>query len=811
LRLYRREWRQHLVAALLLVGAVAATTVGLGLVGNVISGDAAVFGTANTRMDVDLSAPNANLPAELAQARRLFGAVEVIEHATVAVPGSIAPVDLRAQQQHGPFSSPTLRLTSGRYPSGTGQVAVTSGVAATFGLKIGSTWTADGRPLRVVGEVENPTNLQDDFGLVAPGQLADPVAASFLFDSSGHPGLDGFRPAGVRGIMSAGTTGVAERRTQSLLVLVLSTIGMVFVGLLSVAGFTVMAQRRTRALGMIGAIGATDRQVRLVMLANGAAVGIVGGIVGTFVGLAVWFACRPAFEHLAGHRIDATNVQWWAVALDAVLAVVTALVAAWWPARSVARMPIVAALSGRPAKPQPAHRFATAGCALLAVGFGLLVWAHRHNTPILVILGIVSSVAGMLLIAPLGIRVSALAARRSPIAVRLALRDLARYQARSGAALAAVSLAIGIAATIAVNAAAQSAVQTTQIGNLPANQLAVWTAGGPEGGPVGGPGGGVKVAPAGGPGGTVLTPARLAAAQQAVTSIAADIHADAKAEIDQVSKPNVLLPDGTTGSFPVNVVQSVPRGFRQVAQLYLGSAEVLALYHLPATALTADITTSRTDLTRAQLDLGPDPNSLVKPSIGVSSRLPSYESAPNTLISPRYVATLGLTSAPVGWLLQSGHPLTSAEIASARTAAANAGLVIEARNKPDHSLQKLRDYSIGIGVLVALGVLLMTVGLIRSETANDLRTLSATGASSTTRRTLTAVTAGALALLGGLLGTAGCYLALLAWNIHDLDYLSQPPTADLLALTIGLPLAAVLVAWLAAFRAPTNISHRPLE
>jgi putative ABC transport system permease protein len=138
-------------------------------------------------------------------------------------------------------------------------------------------------------------------------------------------------------------------------------------------------------------------------------------------------------------------------------------------------------------------------------------------------------------------------------------------------------------------------------------------------------------------------------------------------------------------------------------------------------------------------------------------------------------------------------------------------MAIETRNKPDHSLQTLRDYSTGIGVLVALGVLMMTVGLIRSETANDLRTLSAAGAAGTTRRTLTSSTAGVLALLGGLLGTAGCYLALVAWNVHDFDYLAHPPTLDLLALTVGLPVAAVVIGWLAAFRAPTGIAQRPLE
>ena len=73
----------------------------------------------------------------------------------------------------------------------------------------------------------------------------------------------------------------------------------------------------------------------------------------------------------------------------------------------------------------------------------------------------------------------------------------------------------------------------------------------------------------------------------------------------------------------------------------------------------------------------------------------------------------------------------------------------------------------------------MTVGLIRSETANDLRTLTATGASSTTRRTLTGATAGALALLGALLGTAGAYAALLAWHRSDLSPLGHVPVANL--------------------------------
>ena len=57
--------------------------------------------------------------------------------------------------------------------------------------------------------------------------------------------------------------------------------------------------------------------------------------------------------------------------------------------------------------------------------------------------------------APIAIQALARVAVRLPIAGRLALRDLARYQARSGAALAAISLALGVPVGVVVVAAAE--------------------------------------------------------------------------------------------------------------------------------------------------------------------------------------------------------------------------------------------------------------------------------------------------------------------------------------------------------------------
>lgn len=814
-RLLRREWREQLLVLALLTVAVAATTVGLGLVVNVEGTEQGVFGTASSRLEI--AAPGANgVALDLAAARQRFGRVEGIAHVSVPVPGSITPVDLRDQDPRGVFGQPMLRLLSGRYPTGAGQAAVTASVATAFSLKLGATWAVDGQPLHVVGTVENPNNLQDGFGLVAPGQIKAPSSLSLLLDSSGAQSIRFRAPAGsVQDVLSSGSDAAQRRRNESLAVLLLATIGLSFIGLLSVAGFTVMAQRRLRALGMIGAIGATDRQVRRVMLANGAAVGTVGAVSGAVLGLAGWFALTPAFEAVVGHRYDPLALPWWAVVAGAFLALLTAIAASWWPARAAAKLPIVTALSGRPAPPQPAHRFALLGTVLATAGFVALVFSHTTRSA-LIVTGILGLTAGMLLLAPLGIRALAAVAGRAPIAVRLALRDLARFQSRSGAALAAATLAVGIAATIAVTAAAQQAHDHTLTGgNLPSNQLIVWLENPND---HGGPGVAVAQVSAQAGNSSVLPAAAVVTSARATAdAIAAAIGSNTVAELDSAVDLSAAAPAGT----PADAAQvalvhpiTVPgrgHGWNQVVVPYVATPTVLALYGIsPADfASGSQILSSRRDLSGVQIGSGFKGDFRLV-TVQQSGRLPNYTSAPNTLIAPKAMTDAGYVAKPVGWLIQAKQPLTSAQVRDARGRAAARGITIETRTGPDHGLQNLRDYATLAGLLVALGVLAMTVGLIRSETARDLRTLAAAGASGATRRTLNAASAGALAILAGVLGTASAYLALIAWHWHHINYLDQPPYANLALLVLGLPLVAVIGAWLLG-RSPRAIAHRSLE
>ena len=172
-------------------------------------------------------------------------------------------------------------------------------------------------------------------------------------------------------------------------------------------------------------------------------------------------------------------------------------------------------------------------------------------------------------------------------------------------------------------------------------------------------------------------------------------------------------------------------------------------------------------------------------------------------------AGTGGSPQPAGWLVEARDPLTGAQVARARQVAADAGLTVETRDDQTQ-LAAIRSGATAAGLLLALGILAMTVGLIRSEAAGDLRTLTATGATSATRRTLTAATAGALALLGVLLGTAGAYLALLAGYQDDLGALGRVPVAHLAVIVVGLPVTAAAVGWLLAGREPSALARQPL-
>ena len=455
------------------------------------------------------------------------------------------------------------------------------------------------------------------------------------------------------------------------------------------------------------------------------------------------------------------------------------------------------------------------GVIALAVGVGLFLYAGRSlgngGGIFEIVLGFIALIAAVILLAPMCLTVLARLGRRAPIAARLALRDLARYRARAGSALAAITLGVLIAALICILSAQRFGNVLDYAGpNLASNQLIVYTPNG-QGGAGYGPGSGPS-APA------------TASQQRSWAAVARGIAAS-------LGSHDIVQLEGTSG-----YLQHAANGRQFGGPVYVATPQLLRAFGIKASQVdpAADILTMRPGLSgvsRMQLVYGnyspdmpaggghalsyrcPKSDCLANPVIQEVGALPSGTSAPNTVITEHAIRTLGLHAVPDGWLIQSPNPPTAGQITSARVAAAAKGMSVETKSSIPSS-SEIINWATVFGIVLALGILAMTVGLIRSETASDLRTLTATGASSWNRRALTAVTAGALALAGAVLGTVMAYAAALGWSwdnqLDGLSGLSSVPVGNLLIILVGMPLFAAAGGWLLGGHQPRSVSRQPI-
>ena len=816
IRLLRREWRQQLLILALITVAVGATVVASTVAADTPAPVAGVLGTAQD--SASLSGMPARINAEIKDLESRHGRIDVIENESVPVPGTQDTFDLRAQDPHGPFGGPLLSLVSGQYPANPDQIAVTSGVAADFNLSIGSSWTVGGVTRKVAGIVENPQSLLDEFALVIPGQVTSPNNVTVLFDA---PGASASRlSTGGVSVTTAQTVANTNTINPETISIAAAVLGMLLIALVGIGGFTVLAQRRLRAIGMLAAQGATEQNIRLVVRANGAATGVVGAVAGFVLGFLAWLAYRPQAENSAHHVMGAFQLPWTVIGISMALAVIATYFAASRPAKAIARVPIAAALAGRPpALKKTRHLAIPVGLCFLVGAFLLLGAAGASGSGnggsqamLELVVGFVALAVAIVLLAPACLSVVAAAGKRSPIAIRLALRDLARYRARSGPALAAISLSTLIAVIICVASAARFGNVLDYAGpNLTSGQLIVYA---PCPGDCSGPNGPVP------PG------VSMAQARKVAKEIAADLGTTNMVTLESTSAGLTHAAPGRSWSGPI----------------YVATPQLLKAFGISQSEVNphADILTMRAGLSTMslmQLTYGnngggngpgggnggnnqwpcPPGSCIANPPIQEISQLPSGTSAPNTVVTEHAITTLHLQNSiqTAGWLITVPNGLTAAQITTAQHLAAGAsGMSVETRNSIP-SLAQIIDAATLFGIVLALGILGMSVGLVRSEAARDLRTLTATGASGITRRTITAATAGALALTGAVVGIVGGYLAAIGFfrsnSLDGLSSLTSIPVTNLLVILVGMPIAATVLGWLLVGREPAGIARQPLE
>lgn len=820
-RLYRREWRQQSLIVALLGVAVAAAVCGAGIAAGAPDPVDPQYGTATYKVTFPGNDPQ--LAAGIALLRARFAPVDVIEDEVLSG-GGAEGVELRAQDPDAPYGNGLISLVSGRYPAGPGQVAVTAQVQSLFDLHVGGTWQAAGRLWRVTGVVADPADLRDAFGLVTPGQVTAPTQVTVLL--SAPPGT--FANSAPDGSDPHDHFVAPASAASSLIVLSIAIFALVLVGLVATTGFTVMAQRRLRALGMLSSLGATDRDLRLVMTANGVMAGIAGSVCGLAAGLGAWASYAPHLQASTGHVVAVWHLPWLVIAAVTAVALVTPVLAVQLPARAVARLSVVTSLRSRPPTPRSARRSVVLGAILLAAGLTLLALAApvpaglgpvaEPGTGVPWLFqggGIALTCAGMLLLTHAFVALFPMLSGRMPVSVRLALRDLGRYRNRSGPALAAVTLAILICVLLVITVAAisprPSPLDYTTASNLTSSELVVHAPGSPG-----------SETPQGF-GGTT-------AAASAATAIGGLVRARYVLPLE-LAIPPVSMP-GDVGCW-ANLYRAGTTDQNQ-GQVYIATPALLRAFGIDASEVApgTDILSMRAGLAGVpDLTLGSDPlpappppppgqhltgpcdgmPQLSRPAVQTIASLPAGTSAPNTVLTAHAVQRLGLPVFTSGWLIQAAGPLTPAQLNSARQIAQAHSETIEAQvSNPDPG-PIIAATATGGGLVLAFMILLLSAALIRGESAGDMRILTAAGASRSSRRTLTGAAAGAVGLLGALLGTAVGYLAAIAWFRHELGTLRPVPLAELATILAGLPVLAALGGWLVAGREPPGIARQPLD
>ena len=130
---------------------------------------------------------------------------------------------------------------------------------------------------------------------------------------------------------------------------VLASIGAIglLVSLFGIANTMTMAViERTREIGIMKALGARNRDVGRVFLAEAAVIGALGGVVGLVMGYLVGILfnslARGIFDF--GDDVNLFHVSFWLAAGSVVFSMIVSILAGALPARRAARLEPIAAL-----------------------------------------------------------------------------------------------------------------------------------------------------------------------------------------------------------------------------------------------------------------------------------------------------------------------------------------------------------------------------------------------------------------------------------------------------------------------------------
>ncbi|MEV0999956.1 ABC transporter permease [Nonomuraea sp. NPDC050202] len=244
-----------------------------------------------------------------------------------------------------------LRL-GGRPPAlGTGEIALSSAVMKGQGLRRGQEIVVRGvhgrTTLTVAGTYHDPSHLFADQALVAAETMdrldANAPTRAVLVRGGSTEALTR-AVAGVPGVRVLGRDAYVDAASQSQTRALRST--YVFVGmalLLALFGMattvSMSVAERTREFGLLGAVGATTRQIRAIIRWEAATVVVLG----TLLGLAIAMGTLGLLHVMSGSSFLRPDPPWWLFPLVLTGAAVATLVTSALPARRAAAVPVLEA------------------------------------------------------------------------------------------------------------------------------------------------------------------------------------------------------------------------------------------------------------------------------------------------------------------------------------------------------------------------------------------------------------------------------------------------------------------------------------
>ncbi|MDX6739017.1 FtsX-like permease family protein [Actinocorallia sp. A-T 12471] len=223
--------------------------------------------------------------------------------------------------------------------------------------------------------------------------------------------------------------------------------------LLAGPAFAVGLRRQRLLLARISAAGGTPGQLRAVVLGGGLVLGAIAAVTGTVLGFGLALGLRAIIEPQRATPLHPWTFRPGGIVFVVVLALVSALAAAWLPARDAGRTDPAAVLAGRREEPRVSRGVPVLGALLIVGGLGFIwatLWELRELGPAL---GTVPLVLGFVLLTPMAVAVCAHFAGRLPLPLRIAVRDAGRNRARTAPAVAAVMATVAAFTALSIGMA----------------------------------------------------------------------------------------------------------------------------------------------------------------------------------------------------------------------------------------------------------------------------------------------------------------------------------------------------------------------